>query len=174
MNAEVVAWYTARMRKGFSLIELLVVIGIIGVLATVVTASVLSARKYASDTIRKATLNQMGQFLFPSSCLVPDGGEGDYDLKTLFDQAVAANPQVKKFINEAPKDPKSGSDTQSGYRYTYVAGGPHCVVYANLENPEAKVDLPDLTAPTPGAGIGILKAATPGPNGTDRYYQVSK
>lgn len=162
------------MRKGFSLIELLVVIGIIGVLATVVAVAVSSARRYADDTIRKATLNQIGQYLLASSCYAPDGGEGDYDFKTLFDQAVAANPGITKLLAAAPKDPNSGSATESGYRYAYVSAGPHCALYANLENPDAKVDLPTLTGPTPGGGSGILKAAAKGPNGTDRYYQVSR
>jgi prepilin-type N-terminal cleavage/methylation domain-containing protein len=159
------------MRKGFSLIELLVVIGIIGLLATIVAVSLFSARKYASDTVRKAELNQMGRFLLSSACYVPDGGAGDYDLKVLYDQAVAANPQVKQFMASVPRDPKTGNADQSGFRYLYTESG-HCALYANLENPATAIDLPALTEPTAGGGTGVLKASAPGPNGTDRYYQI--
>lgn len=160
------------MRKAFTLIELLVVVAIIGVLATVVTVALAPARRNARDTVRKVQLNGMGKFLLSSgTCYAPTGGAGDYDLKTLYDQAVAANPQLAQFMSSAPRDPKSGTDAQSGFRYAY--DGTHCALYANLENPEAPIDLPALTAPTPGGGTGVLKASALGPNGSDRYYQIA-
>lgn len=167
--------YCSRMRKtnAFTLIELLVVVGIIAILATVTFVALAPARRSAADTIRKAQLNQMGRLLLNSNtCLVPQDGPGNYDLKTLYDQAVVSSPQIKQFISSVPRDPKSGSDTQSGFRYAYDAAG-HCSLYANLENKNAVIDLPSLTEPTPGGGTGVLRAASPGPNGTDRYYQIA-
>lgn len=161
------------MRKAFTLVELLVVVAIIAVLATVVIVALGPARTNARDTLRKAQLNEMGKFLLASgTCYAPQDGPGDYDLKTLYDQAVVSNPQIAQFLSAAPRDPKSGSATQSGFRYAYDAGG-HCALYANLEKADAPVDLPALTAPTPGGGTGTLKASALGPNGTDRYYQIA-
>lgn len=38
---------------------------------------------------------------------------------------------------------------------------------------KAEITLPNLTNPTPGGGLGVLKGETTGPNGTKIYFQVS-
>jgi prepilin-type N-terminal cleavage/methylation domain-containing protein len=159
-------------RRAFTLIELLVVIAIIGIIATIITVSLGSATGKARDIKRKAELSQIGRFLSAGSCYLPNAGTGDYDIANLFDEIKIKYPQVSNFISQAPHDPKSGTDTQSFYRYAINENG-KCALYANLENTNEPVNLPSLLAPTPGGGTGVLQAAENGWNGTNKYYQIS-
>jgi len=161
------------MRRGLTLIELLISIAIVAALATIVSAAVLPARMKARDTVRIAEMNQMGRFLLAISCYAPSAGPGDYDLQALYQDLVSVNPQVAQYISEAPRDPKSGDDEESGYRYLYTADG-KCALYANLENDETNVTLDALTAPTAGGGTGVLAASQEGPNGSDKYFQIGR
>lgn len=158
--------------KAFTLIEILVVIGIIGILAAVILVALNSGRGKARDARRKQELSQIGRFLAGSDCYVPNAGVGDYDLAELLPEVQAKYPQYSSFIS-LPKDPKTGTDSQSNYHYLISDTG-HCILYANLENENEPITLTTLTAPTAGGGTGVLKATAVGPNGTGIYYQIGK
>jgi prepilin-type N-terminal cleavage/methylation domain-containing protein len=160
-------------RRAFTLIEVLVTVAIIGVLFGIAAVALAPVQRNARDNARKIQLDMIGRYILSTSCYAPTSGAGDYDLQQLFDDIVASKPEVAKFIPDVPRDPRSGTETVSGYRYAYEAGG-SCALYANLENADAEVTLPALTAPTPGGGRGVLKAAAAGPNGSDKYYQTGK
>ena len=161
------------MRRGFTLIELLVSVAIVAILASIVAVAVLPARRKARDTARVDEMNQMGRFLLAISCYEPKAGPGDFDLQALFEDLVSVNPSVTQYMKEAPRDPKSGTQTASGYRYAYTADG-KCALYANLEDAGGRVTLEGMSAPTPGGGSGTLRASAPGPNGGDLYYQIAR
>jgi len=165
--------YFGHMRKGLTLIELLIAIGIVAILTAVVAVALVPARRKARDTARIADMNQMGRFLLAISCYAPSSGAGEYDLQELYADLAAANPQITRYLSRAPRDPKSGSETASGYRYAYAADG-SCALYANLEDAGREITLPALTAPTPGGGTGTLRASMPGPNGTALWYQIGR
>lgn len=166
--------YNETMKnKAFTLIELLVAVGILGVLASIVFVALAPGRIRARDTVRETQLNLIGRFLTAVSCHTPTSGAGDYDLKEIFDEIVLENEEAAKFLTSVPRDPRLGTDTESGFRYLYNSDG-HCALYANLESDEAAVTLPSLTEPTAGGGRGVLEAATEGPNGSKKYYQISK
>ena len=162
-----------RGRRGFTLIEMLVVTAIIGVIATLSVVALAGAARQARDVKRKTSVNQIGRFLASGSCYVPDSGAGDYDVGALIPEVAAKFPQFAQILTSIPKDPKGGTDAATKYRYVVTADATACAVYANLENDKEPVTITGVTAPTPGRGTGVLDAATTGPNGTTKYFQAS-
>lgn len=168
-----------RLRgKGFSLIEILVVIAIIGVLSSISVVALARARVKARDTIRKTELNQLGRYVNAGGsgiaqyipATAPQGG----DLLELIQAVETA--QGSNMFRQKPYDPDfEEGGTESGYRYL-LDGDKNIAVYANLENDEEPVTLPTYAAPVPRGGSGAWKgtgAYAEGVNGTDKYYQVS-
>ncbi len=84
-----------KMKKGFTLIELLVVIAIIGILASVVLASLNTARGKGSDAAVKANLSGIRA----QAELIYDT-DGDYDA-VCGANSVAQNAQVSTAITAA-------------------------------------------------------------------------
>lgn len=159
-------------KTGFTLIEMLIVIALISVLASMVSVASSSVRRRAGDARRKAEIAQFGRFLV-LSCYRPLSGGGDYDLMDIAEELKTTYPQYAGFLSRVPKDPKSGTDTKSFYRYLVTDDGQRCALYANLEDKNDKVTLTGISNPTPGGGIGVLQASSNGWNGTDKYFQVS-
>lgn len=158
--------------KGFSLIELLITIAIIGVIGTIAFVSLNGVREKARDTKRKNDIAQIGRFL-ALSCYEPNGGTGTYDLADLLEEIKVKFPQAQNFLAKAPRDPKIGTDSQTYYFYQYQSSDKKCVLYANLENQDEPITLINLSAPTPGGGSGVLQATSNGPNNTPIYFQYS-
>ncbi|MBI5465952.1 MAG: type II secretion system protein [Candidatus Kerfeldbacteria bacterium] len=163
---------TQSRRSGFTLVEVLVAVTIIGVLSTIVFVAVARARVRSRDAKRKAELAQIGRFL-AGSCYQPNSGSGDYDLADLFDELKVRYPQITNFISQAPQDPKTGSNEQTNYHYLVSSEDQKCALYANLENAAEPVILSQLATPTAGGGTGVLQAGAVGWNGTNLYFQFS-
>lgn len=162
-----------RQKRGFTLVEEIIVIAIIGILAMIILVSLFGVRGKARDTRRKTEISQIGRFLM-SSCYSPEMEEGEYgyDLVLLADELINKYPQYSEQLSKVPKDPKTGTESESKYYYIVSPDGKKCGLYANLENPEEPVTL-SITEPTPGGGIGVFRASSPGWNGTPLYFQYS-
>lgn len=163
-----------KNNKGFTLIEVLVVIAVVGTLIGIATMSLGASREKTRDTKRKADLSQVGRF-FVLACYLPEAGAGEYDLDEIIDDLIAKYPEQRKFIPAGRiKDPKAGTESESMYKYIVTSDGEHCVLYANLENSTDPVTLNDIVTPTYGGKIGVFEAPTEGWNGSKKYYQISK
>lgn len=158
-------------KKAFTLVEMLIIIAIIGILSSIILVSLSGVREKGRDAKRKAEIAQFGRFL-TLSCYLPEEGEGEYDLIPLAEQMRNKYPQYSQYFANIPKDPKTGTESESKYVYTVNADGSKCALYANLENEKETVTLL-ITVPTPGGGVGVLKTDTAGWNGTPLYFQYS-
>lgn len=159
-----------KKNKGFTLVELLITIAIVGILAAIVFAFLNPAGVAGRDAARKQEIAQFGRFL-SIGCYVPDGGPGEYDIADLAIELSGKFPQYSDNFNTIPKDPATGSDIETNYKYIVANGGNSCVLYANLENEDEEVSLSSLSEPTPGGGTGVLQGGT-GWNNSTKYFQV--
>lgn len=101
--------------KGFTLIELLVVIAIIGILSSVVLASLNSARKKGRDARRVADIKQLQLAL-----------ELYYDANGAYPTALStANLVTPGYIAAIPTDPSTGA----AYSYAGLGSGATCSSY---------------------------------------------
>src|SRR3989338_2219462 len=100
--------YKSR-RGGFTLIELLVVIAIIGILASIVLASLNSARQKSRDARRIADIKQIQlalELYFDSSRSYPVGAESGANFTGM----------APTYIATIPVDP---TNLATGYQYNY-------------------------------------------------------
>jgi prepilin-type N-terminal cleavage/methylation domain-containing protein len=101
-----------KAQGGFTLIEILVVIGIIAVLATIVLIAINPARQFAqaNNTQRvsntNAILNAIGQYMADNKGELPGGITST---ATEIDDTLC-DDIVPKYIPSLPTDPKSSSD----------------------------------------------------------------
>ncbi len=111
--------YKQRQERGFTLIELLVVIAIIGLLSSVVLASLNTARTKSRDARRLADLKQIQVAL-----------ELYYSSQSTPGYPAALSSLAPTYIPALPTDPSSGSN----YAYTVNSGNSYYCIGATLES----------------------------------------
>ena len=106
-----------QQTKGFTLIELLVVIAIIGLLSSIVLASLNTARRKARDAKRLADLKQINlalQLYYNDNNTYP-AFYGDDRRSNWSNLENALSPYIPKL----PHDPIGEGDSESSYYYAY-------------------------------------------------------
>ena len=137
-------------QRGFTLIELLVVIAIIGILSSVVLASLNSARKKGRDARRISDLKQIQLAL-----------ELYYDSNSGYPTALSS--LAPSFIATIPTDPSN----QAAYSYAALGTGSNCTSYhlgASLEQSTNKALQSDADA---AASTGICTSSAADFSGAD-------
>lgn len=115
-----------RNARGFTLIELLVVIAIIGILSSVVLASLNSAREKGRDARRLSDVKQLQLAL-----------ELHYDAENEYPATLSSSTLVTPgYIAAIPTDPSD----QSAYPYDQVSSGSSYHLGANLETDHSALD----------------------------------
>lgn len=127
-----------KNRKGFTLIEILIVVAIIGLLASTVLVGLAPAQKRGRDARRLADLKEVQNALelYYGACgHYPGGAAPACTAATEGAVAWDALSAVLKGsgigVNNVPNDPSSGKT----YEYVTNAGGTSYVLAATLEDP---------------------------------------
>ena len=134
---------TSKNTRGFTLIELLVVIAIIGILSSVVLASLNSARQKARDARRVADIKQVQlalELYFDANRNYPTPG------------AQFSSMETSGMISKIPADPLGGA-----YSYAALGAAAVCSSYhlgASLESSSAAALQTDVDADATGAVCG--------------------
>lgn len=122
--------YMSTSTRGFTLIELLVVIAIIGLLSSIVLASLQKARTRANDARRYSDLHQIGIGLE-----LYRSNNSQYPVDTPNTQVDTSLDAVLEptYMPDVPKDPfRTGN---IGYRYCTDAARANYTLLAYIENP---------------------------------------
>ena len=139
---------TVRKQKGFTLVELLIVIVILGLLTTIGLGSFMSSQRKGRDARRKADLdsitsalemyyNDYNQYPVNDSSAEIDGCDSG---GCGWNQVWEKNGAI--YMVQIPEDPAGGS-------YAYQSDGSSYVLYARFENTQDS----DIPAGPSGPGI---------------------
>lgn len=102
--------FTMRSERGFSFVELLVVVTIIAVISGIAMVSYQSTNKNARDSKRKADIEQVR-----SALEICRAETRSYPASITFGGSLTCSGQT--YLNPVPLDPKNG---QTGFGYTYT------------------------------------------------------
>jgi prepilin-type N-terminal cleavage/methylation domain-containing protein len=133
-------------QQGFTLLEILVVLLIIGIFATISIVIVNSARKKGRDGQRKSDLSQIAKAyemynMYNGKYYIPGTGSSglgngwfNYEDGAAYAKSMAHGLEEIEYFTEAPRDPSISSANETPQYMVYQCGNGF-YVYAKLENP---------------------------------------
>lgn len=133
--------YKRSIKKGFTLIELMVVLSVIALMSSIVFASLNGSRKNARDAQRKQTLKQLSA---ANELYILTNGV--YAATVGWMTGWNPGPLVPAYISKISLDPLSPAANYQYWRKDYRSGSYPCMTegtsyqhgfYAILENPSA-------------------------------------
>lgn len=140
-----------KLQKGFTIVELLIVIVVIGILATLVIVTFTGIQQRARDTQRKTDINATQSHLEAYYA-----STGTYPALSMVNDAAWRAANMKGLAPEALIDPGGGalaaSTTSSAYGYAPLAGGSACTVTGTGASATSDCDTYTLTATLEGGG----------------------
>lgn len=120
-------------KKGFTLLELMIVIVILGILAALISGNFITSLKKGRDARRKSDLSEIQKSLemyyedvraYPT----PIPGDVGFVFGSKFSYVDAGGNQVKTYMQVVPNDPTPN------HNYLYVSNGQSYQLYACLES----------------------------------------
>lgn len=121
-----------KIERGFTLLELMIVIVILGVLAALIVGNFVSSLRRGRDARRKADLEQIQRAVelyyedkraYPTAAAVPG-----FPFGSKFCETAACDSSEKVYMQKVSNDPSAGKN------YKYDSDGTYFRLYACLEN----------------------------------------
>lgn len=151
--------YMKHTRKGFTIIELLVVVAIIGMLGAVVLSALSTSRAKSYDTQRVSDVKQLQNAL-----------QLYYNDYKRYPTTLNPDLLVPLYIKAIPADPRTGAD----YQYAALGSGTRCSDYhlgATLETVASGAGVLSNDFDSTGSGATCTGSAADF-SGTDPVYDV--
>jgi general secretion pathway protein G len=152
--------FSLKKQKGFTIVELLIVIVVIGILATLVIVTFAGIQQKGRDSQRQTDINAL-----QSHVEAYYAQTGTYPALSMINDAAFRSANMKGLDPEALKDPKAtGNDlaatvSATQYRYAPLAGGAACTVTGTGASATANCDSYTLEADLEGSATNYSKSS---------------